>query len=113
MLVKGKIPNSEPIINIGLVLPDDQIKETRGTSKVAQLAPDGKHHQTSEEPESTGSAWQASKVAVSHGLQRADLCDECTWCCHQCTNHAQKDTIWLKSTWKHKGAIGKIAWGFA
>ena len=29
MLVRGKIPNSEPIINIGLVLPDDQIKEIK------------------------------------------------------------------------------------
>jgi len=29
VLVRGKIPNSEPIINIGLVLPDDQIKEIK------------------------------------------------------------------------------------
>ena len=29
MLLRGKIPSSEPIINIGLVLPDDQIKEIK------------------------------------------------------------------------------------
>ena len=29
VLLRGKIPSSEPIINIGLVLPDDQIKEIK------------------------------------------------------------------------------------
>jgi len=32
MLIRGKIPNAEPIINIGLVLPNDQIKNIKISS---------------------------------------------------------------------------------